>query len=317
MLRIDIINTMKSVTTALHDSGVSSLIKSYRETMRSSRVSKTDTPNFITVFSNWTVIKSNFSIQEVKFIETMGLGVLLENDFWAKASQFFLLPENKERELSSAFWDIMLPILSSINLLENKLPTLIDLFSQHIGDLSNIESRSIQQDSKRSILKVILPEDDDEGSSPDRIAIIMKAIAGFYEIFSALERDEHSLRITVVAIDSGSDKSFDFIGAASNVAQIIILILGIYEDKKIERNMSHHDLIISISENLLVMKDLKEAVEAKIITNEEFERLKKRLLESIDQFVVAGAIIPEMGDVKPDDPRRIMSAETKLLDKPN
>jgi hypothetical protein len=79
--------------------------------------------------------------------------------------------------------------------------------------------KSLEQRSNKSdeILSVIVIENENQHSKPERLSEALMSISLLYGVVADLEGINQNT-LSVITCDSGSDKSFDFLGAAKAVA---------------------------------------------------------------------------------------------------
>jgi hypothetical protein len=321
MLRSEVDKSIREIRTALTVSGASDLIKRTYPVLRDrgSRQSQTDGLEAFRVATQWSIEQQNLSENAVFVIEIFDADDLLDLNFWHQLTSAFQSASGAKEDRGADMELIQraMALGRKIEFMEDTLPKLAELFKQHTGSRPEDYKQSAHlPDDTTSILKVLLPEDDHSGSSPSRIAFLMSAIEGLYEVCAAITAQGSQLEVRVVAIDSGSDKSFDFLGLARVMEELRALILGIYDRRVAIRKVKHSDLLSSIVDTLPVLQKLKDAESENLISPEESARLKKKLLTSIDQFEKSQAITAEMIDVTPEDPRQVMKDEMKFIEGP-
>lgn len=315
MLRADITKTIENVLSAVTQSGLGELLEaisaSYRE--RGGRPT-VDPASILEVMSHWTVLSAKFDLNDRHLLEIFGLGDFLSSRVWVP-----LLPAltQNEKDTPSGILSFVFETARTIRFLDEKAPMLIELFAQHkFPRASTGHDRMTTAAAMAGLLTVYLPEGEGETSTPSRIALLMESMTGFYQIIADLEELKNPDALRVVAIDSGSDKSFDFLGGAKIIEQVKELILGIYDRRVVQKSVRHAQALDSINDTLPVLEKLKQAEIDGTLTPAEYEILKRKLFTSIEQFVTVGAVTQGMIDVKPVDPRLIMKQEAKLLGRP-
>jgi hypothetical protein len=129
-----------------------------------------------------------------------------------------------------------------------------------------------------------------------------------YDSFAEIYQ-ESSSELIVLACDSGSDKSFDFMGAAKVVECIKDTLLALW-DKVIffrERQFSERLRLVTESVSALTaLDDVNMPPEGK-------EKIKRQITEGLSAFFTTGCIIPEIEEKSTFNPRVLMAAEPKLL----
>ncbi|MEZ0610150.1 hypothetical protein ACAW74_16660 [Fibrella sp. WM1] len=138
----------------------------------------------------------------------------------------------------------------------------------------------------------------------------------FYEtIAQILGHNENDL--SVVAIDSGSDKSFDFLGAAKVVTSLKELIIGLWDRVIFYREKKLHERIDLITKALPVIENINTLEKEEKIGREQAEILRRNIFTGANDFILAGAILPEFEQHSTYSPRKLMAPEPKLLNSPD
>jgi hypothetical protein len=215
MLRLEIIEAVKKVNKALSDSHL-------REAIEISLRSHRDTPKEETTFLSeilislnaFSIFASRFGEHENKILDIFGLTKITRSSQWSKMIN---------REISHD----LIEIYDNIRFTENHLPQILKLVEQkYIDSFKEHPEQIPEQLSGKSILSVIILEESDNFSTPKRISEVLESITSLYQVYATLDNTSPD-DIGVIACDSGSDKSFDFLGAAKVIEGVKDLILSL------------------------------------------------------------------------------------------
>lgn len=110
---------------------------------------------------------------------------------------------------------------------EDFLPKLMLLFEQEGVNLFDNKKAHKEYQNKK-LLTVILPEDNNLTSTPERLIFVLDSVRSFYEVLSEVQ-GSHNNELSILAIDSGSDKSFDFLGTSKIIESVKELIIGLWD----------------------------------------------------------------------------------------
>jgi len=168
----------------------------------------------------------------------------------------------------------------------------------------------------QSLLTAIIAEDDSQFSNTTRIVYALESVNSFYEVWSELLKGEE-IELVVVGCDSGSDKSFDFLGGAEIVNGVRETILQIWDRIVFYRHAKSMATIETIASTLPVYAQIAELENAGSISKEQAELLRRKTSGACEKFVEAGVMIPEMELEGTHSPRALMSPEPKLLGSPS
>lgn len=189
------------------------------------------------------------------------------------------------------------------------LPKLVRLLHQDgLPSPGRPESDSVAV----AFLTLLLPESLTETSKPQRLADALNAVAVLYEAVAIVE-GESAADLSVVACDSGSDKSFDLFGAAKLVSALKELLLSLWDRIVFYRELQVEQRLELVSASLPILEKVSKLQQEQRIAPEQAEIIKRKVLQGVAQFLACGAVIPEMSARSQLDPRQLMAPEPKLL----
>lgn len=181
-------------------------------------------------------------------------------------------------------------------------------------------AQSTQQLEKRygtkQVLTVVIIEEARQFSSPERLSKMLSSVDTLYEVCATLEGSTGE-KLSVVACDSGEDKSFDFVGAAPAIDRLKQLVLNLWNRVVFHRNEQLSRRLDMVSHNLPILREIDEAEEDGTLGPEQSELMRRRVLDGTKRFLESGAIIPEIEQHTQHDPRSLMRPATKMLVSPS
>ena len=247
-----------------------------------------------TALNRYSIASSRFS-ESAQIIERlMELDELTDTSKWPRMA-------------SSKVGSQLLSARSSIEFAVNQLPKIISLLERSYNHQEeNIESST-------QVLSVTLPEEKGKASKPERIIQLIEAVSQLYEVCSEILDNSHIDEIVIVGCDSGSDKSFDFLGTAKAIACLKDLILEIFDRIAFFKEEQFSRRVELVKEVLPVYAQIGELERSNSIGPEAAELCRRKLSEGVAQFIEVGAIIPEMVPRTNVPPRLTMAPEPKLL----
>jgi hypothetical protein len=199
MLRSELISGANRVRNALR---LPSMAQIFRGT-----ASAREAPNpehVLAAFRDWFKAFEEFGKAENAIIDFFDLEDLLKIQFWNRL--FFRTPETPEA--TRPFLSMRLRIRDA----DEKLPQFTHLLQQGPHIAVSPQTKAVP------VLRLILPEQPSQFSTPTRIIEALDSISTFYKAlstFSGLSGGIEGLTgddLVVVSCDSGSEKSFDFTG---------------------------------------------------------------------------------------------------------
>lgn len=164
----------------------------------------------------------------------------------------------------------------------------------------------------QGILRVIAVESTGSLSKPERIVAIIKGISELYAACAILESSPDN-DLSLLACDSGSDKSFDFLGLAKVIECVKSIILSLWDKVVFFRERKLAARLELIAESLPVIDRINEMETTKALPPEQAEILRRNITASLGALLNSGILIPEINNHVIQDPRRLMSPEPKLL----
>lgn len=194
--------------------------------------------------------------------------------------------------------------------LRNVLPLLTETDAHKVRQA--IEADKV---SHLGFLQVTVIEEGNSVSTPERLCEALTAIADLYEVAAQLVQT--STPLSVVGCDSGSDKSFDFVGAGKALESVKDIILSLwdkvvyYKQNRTSRNI---DLLV---QGLPVLTQIDELRAAETISPELAEQMKRSVVKGCTKFLDAGCTIPEISDNASVSPRALLQPEPKMLSADN
>jgi len=191
----------------------------------------------------------------------------------------------------------------------NEVPKIINLLERDVDRYAT--EKVVEKARNRAVLSTLVIEERGF-SSPERICMLMTSVKLLYDVCA--EIDQVSPKdLCVISCDSGSDKSFDFLGVAKIIEQIRKIILDLwdrvvfYREKKLE---THLDLL---SKSLPIIERIDSLEKCGTLGPEQAGKMRRDISLGVGKFIDSGAVIPEMEERSTVSPRQLMAPEPKLL----
>ncbi|HEX8599594.1 MAG TPA: hypothetical protein VF952_13900 [Chloroflexia bacterium] len=274
----------------------SGLMRDPEETLRT-------TTNLLEALNSFGIRASRFSPRAKELLNILNLEYLTQPSTWQRLLEYE----------SGDSYSLAVDAYHQLESIRRFLPSFIELLSQ--GVVEDIKQESNSADGQRpgvEVLTVILIEQGGRFSKPERLIELLESIQGMYQVCSTI-LFEPSDDLSVIACDSGSDKSFDFLGAARVMDCVKEVLLGIWDNVAFRKERRLTQGIRAIGESLPVFEHIGVLEQEQKLPSEDAERLRHKLLSSIDKFIDVGATTPEINNRAQYDPRLLMSPAPKLL----
>ncbi len=300
-------STLQSATTKISDDIVSCDLLPFFEKLMESRHSgqKEDDDNSVSamkVFRDYSIATSNYSKEQHAICEILGIDSLQHTNFWD-----YLYKKN------SALTAEVYNMYQNLKLAADTLPKILNLIRQDYVEEVKTQSADIPEQLKgKSLLTVIITEDDKQFSNPTRLVSTLNAISDLYSVVATIEKENEN-ELIVMACDSGSDKSFDFLGLDKVIREVKEMIIAIWDRIVFHRHHQVNENLSLILDTLPIIEKIEELKNNKTIEKEQAELLKRKAISGVTQFIEVGAIIPELDTVSSHSPRQLMKPAAKLL----
>lgn len=196
------------------------------------------------------------------------------------------------------------------------LPKFANLLQQdHVAEIKANSSHSPSQLRGKEILTIILAEDSQEFSAPSRIIKAIEGLELLYEVHSIIEGYIGN-DLIVLSCDSGSDKSFDFLGLSTAIAGVRGTISDIWDRRVYHRQNQLSASIDVISQSLPVLQKLSDLAKNGSMDPSQAEQLKRKIIDGTTKLLESGTTTEDMYELSSFSPRELMRPEPKLLAAP-
>lgn len=298
MRRIELVKAVEEVLQTINESRLQESIETTMEAYNKDKPGSM----FVRLFDalkKYSIGAHSFSPAAKSIANIFGLDEIERTDLWAQIHE----PDGR---------GIMGHMHRTLVFATDYLPKLIPLFQQESLQSLAQPSKDSNLDSKgKGVLSVIVFEQDDRLSSPTRLANVLDSITLFYET-CALMNDYSAQELSVLACDSGSDKSFDFLGAAKVIECVKELILSLWDRVVFYREHQFGERLELIASSLPIIAQINALERENVLEREQAEIYRRNIFEGSNKFIESGATIPEVEHMH-HDVRRLMSPAQKLL----
>ena len=297
MRRTEIVEAVNRVLGAMKDSGMTELF----EILLGHGGRDVDKKKVLPAFGRYNDLSKGFGAAERQIISDLGLDGLHRTEFWTA----LMVDDDLQNADNYA-------VSQSIRFAEQHLPKILKLLSRETDTAASgakEEGEELKEDL--ALLSVIVIEEV-QLSTPARLVLVLESIAGLYdacaEILGEIDAD-----LAVSACDSGSDKSFDFLGLAKIVDCVKEVLLSFWDKVIYFREDKTGRKLELIADSLPILERIAEMRESDSIDPSRAEIIKRLVIDSVSKFSEAGVTIPEIEDFTYYNPRQLMKPEPKLL----
>jgi hypothetical protein len=303
MRRQEIIHGINEIQAAIEQSEIrqylTTFLDSLRPTTKEKPTGSVHLDNLIDSLKRYSILASRYSPAAKQISEIFNLSMLEDTSVW---SRLFSGEVRVAGEVNNVlkFAKVFLPRVGE--LLQQEALALIE---------RSVEKADPRY-SNKLVLTVIVVEEGDHFSSPARIVEVVSSVASLYEAYAIL-LELPPEEISVVACDSGSDKSFDFLGAAKVMDAVKTLVLALWDRIVFFREKQVSERIELIAGSLPVIEEITRLESEGKLGPEQAEILRRKIIDGVSKFIENGAVIPEMEGRAQFSPRLLMMPEQKLL----
>lgn len=305
MRRVEIIHACRNVLGAINDTDVENIL----DILFRHRRGKSEAPDLLSktveAFKKYVILSTAFGASEHEITRILGISEISSHEFWS----ILLNTEARPDE----FHEKILSVYSNLRMARKFLPTFVKLIETEAMRSSN--AFTLRKQAGKAVtdapLNVIILENKDEDiSNIDRIVAVLESVKTLYEVAAKIEGISDS-DLGVIGCDSGSDKSFDFIGSEKAIQRVKEIILSVWDrvifhqENKVEKRLD------VISKSIPIIEEIKN--KKKTLGAEQAKLLEKAVLDGVKKFVESGAMIPEIQEKTSYNPRELLAPQPKLL----
>jgi hypothetical protein len=303
MRKADLVNAAEQISSALKESGVElPLVEVARLGYRREPVPGELLTRLLTALREYGIRASRFTRPSRALVETLGLAPLENADTWS-------LLIAAERRAQEAF-----AYAERVRFAAQYLPRVAALLEQ-AGVPAVDAARRGDGPGGAALLTVQVIEAPRRFSTPTRLATLLESLDLLYSACATLAGAEPN-GLSVVACDSGSDKTFELMGAPAVIDALRALLLSVWDRVVFHREVAVPQRYRLAAESLPVLQQVKEQAKEGRISPEQAELLRRRIVEGTGRFLAAGATIPELRERAYANPRTLMAPAPRLLAPP-
>ena len=289
MRRQEIIEGVLQVVSAIRESNIFEALDAARHGAKEAQIGK----GIFSSYKRYILAAQSYNYAAREVASILGLDALEEPATWSEFSQT----------------DTTLPLRRAAIFATEFLPKLVTLLTP---EALSPRQKTTKEKSKLASLTLVLPEGPGEHSKPQRLADGLQAVEMIYEGVALLEGEPENT-LSVVACDSGSDKSFDFLGVAKVIETVREILLAVWDRVVFYRELQVQQRLELVASSLPILEKISKLEQEQSIGREQAEMVRRKVIEGVGQFLVCGAVIPEMTERSHFEPRDLMASEPKLL----
>jgi len=291
MRRAELTGAVRDIVSLIARAQVRSLLRSIMyERPNSQSESGTDWgKQVLTSFSELQMAHARFGPIHHQIISILGISAIFETVFWVP----FLgkSPEVRPERSTELF-----RTLEGIDVTEDYLPkflTLLDRETDVVKKVSLEAGAGERRDDDASLLTIYFRDPSGGALTASQMAGAVASISSIYEVIRDLYKYQQS-DLVVGSLDSGSDKSIDFIGVADAIHKISGLILACWDRVRDGRSLKLAANSRAALEGLEVLEKIDALAAKGTLSAEQAEKSKRGLLRDIDALFQSGVYTSDM-----------------------
>lgn len=302
MRKADLVHAAEQLSGALRGSGVElPLVEVARLGYRREPVPGELLTRLLTSLREYGIRASRYTRPARALAETLGLAPLENADTWS----LLIAAEGRAQEAFA--------YAERVRFATQHLPRVSGLLEQ--AGVPSVDAARRGDPGGAALLTVQVIEAPRRFSTPTRLATLLESLDLLYSACATLEGAEpHGL--SVVACDSGSDKTFELMGAAPVIEAVRAVLLAVWDRVVFHRGVPAPQRYRLAAEGLPVLERIREQETDGRISPEQAELLRRRIVEGTGRFLAAGATIPELRERAYANPRTLMAPAPRLLAPP-
>jgi hypothetical protein len=242
-----------------------------------------------------------FGDQEKSLLVSLGLGPLLEAEFW--------------RGMIDGGSALDRKVLSDVEVAAYTLifvmPKLSEILSCETGNGEFVVSDARGRDREISSLRIFVREKERSLTDPNIVVGLIRSMDKLYKALAVLH-GEKDINMAIGSIDSGDAKSFDFFGASPIVEEIDALLAGIWDWVKYA---SEDNLLYQIELAMMASGFAMRVKQAQANVNEDdAQRATRIVAKSIEMLFRCGGYTEAMDAPRETRASSILSPKGRTLE---
>jgi hypothetical protein len=300
MRRVEIVDAIKQIRKALDESKLQEALLTYVKRATGKETPKEPIEGLLQSLKSYSIRANDFSLAARELSDIFSLTRFEDPAYWAS-----LVVAQGRMSVSRS--------LEIINFAARFLPKVAAMIQQeHLQAVTESSENETKSFADKGLLSIVVIEDKNRFSSPTRLIEVLQSVSDLYEA-CAIRQGMSANDLSVIACDSGSDKSFDFLGAAKVIECVKEIILSLWDRIVFFREKQLSQRIDLISEALPIIEQIGNLERENKLGREQAEILRRKILGGVSKFIESGAMIPEIEDRTHFNPRSLMAPEPKLL----
>jgi hypothetical protein len=299
MRRSEIVQGVRAIYVALRETEMLPLLDNITDIPASTVDTEAVLP-FYRALKQYLIFAQSYNEAAREVARVLGIDKLEDPSVWTGVID----PESRPK---------LVDVFNSVRLAIDFMPKLLPLFENY--SLHEIE-QNIEKNAPRykdmRLLTINIYEDKNTYSSPLRIVNAIESVNHFYYACAMLD-NKSPTTLSVVACDSGSDKSFDFLGLAQVMECVERILRQIWERVFLFREHQLEERLDLVAKALPIVAQIARMKEHNEIDPELAELIEQNILNGTNKFIQSGATTKKIEDTSHYRPRALLTPVQRLL----
>jgi hypothetical protein len=297
VLRDRIAKAANDIREALHAAQVRELLRAVRtgdeEGSRTVRVLRS--------YQEFVRHYHQFGDQEKSLLVSLGLGPLLEAEFWCA------LIDNSPSLDRKTLSDVEVAAYNLIFV----MPKLSELLARETDKGQFFVEDARGKDRQIGSLRLLVAEKERSLTDPNIVIALIRAMDKLYKALAVLH-GEKNLNLAIGSIDSGNAKSFDFFGASAIMEEIDSLLVSVWDWVKYcsDDNLRYQIELAMVAAGFGAR--IKRA--QGLVDEEDAQRATRTVAKSIEMLFRCGAYTEAMDSVRETRASRILAPKGRPME---
>ena len=294
MLRSELISAARRVRQAIRRPSMLELFRSRDEQISIDQILET--------FRDWIKAQETFGVAEERVLDCLGLLELTQISYW---NQLIVATTagGSDTPSSSGFANLRTLLRAA----DTQIPKLVSLLKADAD--TSLERDEASDASKMTLL---LPEQPEELSTPHRLIEALESVVHFYDGLATVSGPSRT-DLALVSCDSGSAKSFEFVGDPKIIEKVKNTILSLWNRLIYFKNQHYIEKIDWAARSLPILDAISELFNKGKLTPQQRDTLRSKITAAAVKFARSGAIIPEIEKNSHFDPSALLMAAPGFL----
>jgi hypothetical protein len=287
------------IREALHAAQIRELLRSMRTGQGGDDGNRT--VRILRAYHEFVQHYHKFGEQEKSLLASVGLGPLLDAEFWCGLIDGGSSMDRKVlSDVEVAAYNLMFV-----------MPKLSELLTHETDKGEFVVSDARGRDRQINSLRVFVAERERSLTDPNVVIALIRSMDKLYRALAILH-GENNIGLAIGSIDSGNAKSFDFFGASAIIEEIDSLLVSIWDWVKFcpEDNLRYQIELAMVAAGFVMRVKRAQAT----VNEDDAQRATRVVAKSVEMLIRCGAYTAAMDAEREGRASQILSPKGRTLE---